>query len=147
MAAKLGRGQLSADDEAQGRQCRTGGDITVALDRDARHDHVASHGEHEENAGPNVIVLGLLDLEGLLEGDLLVSIAAVGRRRWRLGIAILLLLRGRRTVSLGRILLLLTIVLRRISLGRGIPLRRIPLLLLHDDDVDGAVDQPTDRCG
>lgn len=124
-----------------GRRC-----YTIALNGDSRHHDVAGHGEHEENAGPDVIVLGLLDLEGLLEGDLLVAIATIGRRRWRLGVAILLLLRGRRAVSLGRVLLLLTIVLRRITLGRGIPLRRIPLLL-HDDDVDEAVDQPTNRCG
>lgn len=87
---------------------RVGGDITVALDRDARHDDVSSHREHKQNSGPDIIVLGLLNLEGLLEGDFLVAVAAiVGRARWRLGIAILLVLRGRGTVSLGRILLLL----------------------------------------
>jgi hypothetical protein len=102
------RVQMSVDHEAQGRSCGMEGDITVALDGDARHDDVASHGEHKQDSGPNVIVLGLLDLESLLEGDFLVAVAAiVGGPRWRLGVAILLVLRGRRTVSLGRILLLL----------------------------------------
>lgn len=87
--------------------------LTVAANGNARHDDVAGHGSQEENAGPDIVPLGLVDFEGLLEGDLFVGV-----------LELLLLLRGRVT-SLGRVA----------PLGRrGISsLRRV--LLLHWDVV------------
>lgn len=96
--------------------------LTVALNRKPRHDHVAGQGCEEKNTSPKIIPFGLLNFEGLFEGDLFVGV-----------LHLLLLRRGitlRRVIILGRIATLRRIAtLGRITTLRGIAaLRRI---LLH----------------
>lgn len=52
---------------------------TIALEGNCRHDREASHEQQEQDAGPEIIVLGLLDLERLLERHLFVAILKLGR--------------------------------------------------------------------
>lgn len=47
---------------------------TIALERNGRHDSEAGHEQQEQNSSPEIIVLWLLNLEGLLEWHLFVAI-------------------------------------------------------------------------
>ena len=71
---------------------------TVTLERDTRDDDISGKDSEEEKTSPPVIVLRLVDLEGLLEGRLVVvtvhlgagvEVLAVVWRRLRIALAIL----------------------------------------------------------
>jgi len=72
--------------------------LTIALKRDARDDDISGKDREEKETSPPVVVLGLIDLEGLLKGRLVVvtvhlgarvEVLAVVGRRLRIALAIL----------------------------------------------------------
>lgn len=82
------------------------------MESDARHDHEAGHEQQKQDAGPDIVPLGLVYLEGLLEGHLLVAILELRLRRrllliWRLLLVLLVLSLGRVTTVMGRRILLI----------------------------------------
>ena len=77
----------------------------VALEREARDGGEAEEGQDEEDAGPEVVVLGSVELEGLLEGGFSIPaqrlLLLLLRRRRSIGVVILTVI-GRRLLILLR---------------------------------------------
>ena len=110
------------------------GILTVASNRNHADGHIAQENGNEQQAGPPIIVLGLVELECLLEALFVLSVVV-------LLVAILLLLHRRRVrialAVLGRLLsicLSLVCALRLLGWGRRRAARVIILSFAHCDD-------------
>ena len=108
---------------------------TITLKRDARDNNISKEDSEEQKTSPPIVVLGLVDFEGLLEGGLVVvtihfrarvEVLAIIGRRLRIALAILV-----RLVVVLLLIMLLTILvvgllrLHRIVFGAIIAIRHL----------------------
>jgi hypothetical protein len=102
---------------------------TVTLKRNARDDNIPGEDSEEKKTSPPIVVLGLVDLEGLLEGRLVViavhlrsriEVLAVIWRRLRITLAILV-----RLLVVLLLIIMLLVVLLAVLVVRLLRLHRI----------------------
>jgi hypothetical protein len=93
---------------------------TITLNRDTRDDNISGEDSEEKKTSPPVVVLGLVDLEGLLEGRL-----AVVTIHFRARIEVLAIVGRRLRITLVLLVVLLLIVLLTILVVGLLRLHRI----------------------